>query len=89
MVRRCTKASLTNHMNGGYPRWQSQYLKKLRVPVVSSIPEELADKLLQSYQTHNITEINYYVSLIIENGKQDSKGKARKQKPIQLQLAFD
>lgn len=82
-------ASLTNHMNGGYPRWQSQYLKKLRVPVVSSIPEELADKLLQSYQTHNITEINYYVSLIIENGTQDSKGKARKQKPTQLQLAFD
>ena len=76
-------------MNGGYPRWQSQYLKKLRIPIISSIPEELADKLLQSYQTHNISEINYYVSLIIENGKQDSKGRINRKKPMQLQLFFD
>lgn len=82
-------ASLTNHMNGGYPRWQSQYLKKLRIPVISSIPNDLADKLLHSYQTRSIDGINYYVSQIIEARKHDSKGKARKQKPAQLQLAFD
>lgn len=86
---RCQLASLTNHMNGGYPRWQSQYLKKLRIPVISSIPEELADKLLHSYHAHNISEINYYVSLIIENSEQDSKGRMHRKKPMQLQLLFD
>lgn len=82
-------ASLTNHMNGGYPRWQSQYLKKLRIPVISSIPKDLADKLLLSYETRNNDEINYYVSQIVEGDKPDSKGMTHMQKPIQLQLAFD
>ena len=82
-------ASVTNHMNGGYPRWQSQYLKKLRVPVISTIPSNLSDGLLQAYQSRNLAEINYYVSQIIENETQPSRRNAFQRKPLQLQLVFE
>ena len=59
--------NLTNHMNGGYARWQSQYLKKLRVPNVAKIPTDLADLLLTSYYDGDIDGINLYVTDIVRN----------------------
>jgi len=38
-----------NKMKGGYPRWQSQNIKKLRVPILNSIPFEIKESLIQAY----------------------------------------
>lgn len=47
-----------NKMNGGYVRWQSQNLKKLRVPIIDAIPKLTADKIIKAYYENNIAEIN-------------------------------
>ena len=36
--------SITNRMNGGYPRWQSQYLRKLVMPDVNAVALERLSK---------------------------------------------
>lgn len=53
---------LGNKMNGGYPRWQSQNLKKLQVPIIDAIPKESAVKLFEAYQLGNVNEINRLVN---------------------------
>ena len=82
--------NLTNHMNGGYARWQSQYLRKLHVPNVEHIPSELADSLLKCYEDNNVSGINYYVVRIISNEKENPATKAViRPKPKQLTLSFE
>lgn len=49
---------LSNKMNGGYPRWQSQNLRKLRIPIISSIPKGVADEMLNAYHQKNYSVIN-------------------------------
>ena len=53
-----------NKMNGGYARWQSQNLKKLRVPIIDAIPKSTADKIISAYYENNITEINRLITPI-------------------------
>jgi adenine-specific DNA-methyltransferase len=53
---------LGNMMNGGYPRWQSQNLKKLRVPIIDSIPEESTKAIILAYHNKDYTKINKYIS---------------------------
>lgn len=53
---------LGNKMNGGYPRWQSQNLKKLRVPIIDSIPKEIIDLLANSYDKHDYNTINNLIT---------------------------
>lgn len=55
---------LGNKMNGGYPRWQSQNLRKLRVPMLNSIPKKIIDQILTAYDERNYDLIN---NLITEN----------------------
>lgn len=55
--------NLSNVMNGGYPRWQSQYIKKLRVPNIFSLDEENRGALLDNYRTNNLSKINSIVNL--------------------------
>lgn len=82
--------NLTNHMNGGYARWQSQYLRKLHVPNVEHIPSDLADSLLKCYEDNNVSGINYYVVRIISNEKENPATKAVvRPKPKQLTLSFE
>ena len=45
---------LGNKMNGGYPRWQSQNLKKLRIPVIDAMPDSVKFGLEQAYLEKNI-----------------------------------
>lgn len=49
-------------MNGGYPRWQSQNLKKLRIPVIDAMPKETADALIQAYHVKDYRTINQLVT---------------------------
>jgi hypothetical protein len=53
---------LGNKMNGGYIRWQSQNIKKLRVPIIDSIPSDLARKLHQAYHLKDYQEINRLIN---------------------------
>lgn len=53
---------LGNLMNGGYPRWQSQNLKKLRVPIIDAIPEKSAKEIALAYQDRDYTRINNLIT---------------------------
>ncbi len=53
---------LGTKMNGGYPRWQSQNLKKLRVPVINAIPSESAAALLNAYHSRNYKIVNELIT---------------------------
>lgn len=57
--------NVTNKMNGGYARWQSQYLRKLYIPTITNISGLLATKLLDCYHHNNIEGINHYTQEII------------------------
>lgn len=54
---------LGNKMNGGYPRWQSQNLKKLKIPYMDSIPVNSQEALRKAYQAQDIEQINALISL--------------------------
>lgn len=53
---------LGTKMNGGYPRWQSQNLKKLRIPMIDAMPKEYADVLIQAYHDKDYRTINKLVT---------------------------
>lgn len=57
--------SLSNHMNGGYVRWQSQYLKQLRVPQLSALSERIVSDLLGAYGRCDYGSINRIVENIV------------------------
>lgn len=81
--------NVTNKMNGGYARWQSQHLRKLYIPNVSEISTSLASTLLDCYQQRNIAGINYYTQEIIE---QENARPVKRKVPVrnrQLTLDFD
>ncbi len=82
-------ASLTNHMNGGYPRWQSQYLRKLKIPTINHIPSHIGNTLLKYYETHDICGINCLTDEILLYEKNNPPhNNVQKTKPQQLTLAF-
>ena len=74
-------------MNGGYARWQSQYLRKLRIPVISAISDNLSDKILKYYENKDIEGINNCVDEILSN-ECDNKDKRVKKQPKQLVFSF-
>jgi adenine-specific DNA-methyltransferase len=51
-----------NKMNGGYPRWQSQNLRKLLLPVISAIPEMARIELVKAYETMDVNAINKLIT---------------------------
>lgn len=51
-------SAVTNKMNGGFPRWQSQHLRKLKIPRLSSIPADDVQKLLSYYERNDISSLN-------------------------------
>lgn len=53
-------------MNGGFPRWQSQSIKQIKIPKIVDIPSELSSKLINAYHGRNIKEIDTIVKDIIE-----------------------
>ena len=55
-------AAVTNKMNGGFSRWQSQHLRKLRLPRLSTIPAEDVQQLLSLYESRKIASLNKKIS---------------------------
>lgn len=45
-------------MHGGFVRWQSQNLRRLRIPNLSLIPEDIRERLIGYFETKNIEGIN-------------------------------
>ena len=72
-------------MNGGYPRWQSQYLRKLVMPDVNTIEDSLAERLLGAYQAFDMTRLNDTMADIVSAPRAES----RIQQPQAQQLTFD
>ncbi|MGM9741332.1 MAG: Eco57I restriction-modification methylase domain-containing protein [Candidatus Cryptobacteroides sp.] len=56
---------ITNCMNGGYPRWQSQYLRKLVMPDINLIEGVLGERLLEAYQSFDVARLNEIVREIV------------------------
>lgn len=82
-------SGVTNSMNGGFVRWQSQHLHKLRVPDVFSIPMQQASSLIETYNHHDLTRINQIVDEIVHSYSMPPIGKKKKRKESQqLALAF-
>ena len=77
--------SITNCMNGGYPRWQSQYLRKLVMPDVNAIEESLAERLLGAYQAFDLARINDIMTDIVSEPRTQSL----RHQPQAQQLSFD
>ncbi len=51
-------SEITTTMNGGYPRWQSQHLRKLLLPNILTMSQSTCDKLAQMYDHNNINGID-------------------------------
>lgn len=66
-------ASVTNKMNGGFVRWQSQYLRKLRLPEIRAIAPTDAQTLLDCYGKKDIQAINVIMSRILASQKDTRK----------------
>lgn len=58
-----------NKMNGGYPRWQCQNLRKLQVPQVNSLSIENRAALIDAYATRNYDGINAAMATILRSGQ--------------------
>ena len=79
--------NVTNKMNGGYARWQSQHLRKLHIPTISAISSTLASNLLVYYQSGNIEGINRCTREII--AQENAHPTTRKRVVLNRQLTFD
>lgn len=78
---------LSNNMNGGYARWQSQNLRKLRIPYIKGINQKQATILEEGYDKKDLKLINDCVSSLIDKIA-STRGEQATIKPIQLSLTF-
>ena len=87
--------SITNNMNGGFPRWQSQYLRKLKVPNFMAMDLASEDQLIRSYDKKDFDAVNRQVSLLydnltaIHNHQVTAPRHHTKKQESQLELSFD
>lgn len=78
---------LSTNMNGGYARWQSQNLRKLRIPCIKGITQEQATILEEGYDKKDLKLINDCIISLTQRVASSQKVKANR-KPLQLSLAF-
>ena len=81
-------ASVTNKMNGGFARWQSQHLRKLRLPDIQVIPEDDLQALLNGYSRRNIEIINSAVERILATPNKRPLRKVKATMEPTLQFAY-
>ena len=55
-------AAVTNQMNGGFLRWQSQHLRKLRLPNLNTLPLANVQQILAHYERREISRLNYAIN---------------------------
>ena len=89
--------NITNNMNGGFPRWQSQYLRKLKVPNIGLLDKVLCDQLINCYDIWDYDKINTLVDQIYNDqqcvsnhSKLDNMPNSpQKRRKKELELALD
>lgn len=75
---------LSNKMNGGFPRWQSQAIRKLKLPDIREIPNEIKVSLLNAYEVFDFEKINQVVSELLDM----SACRNKRKQPVVRQLSF-
>ena len=78
---------ISNNMNGGYARWQSQNLRKLRIPDIKGLSHEQAAILEEGYEKKDIKLINDCISYLTQKTISARESQATR-KPQQLSLIF-
>lgn len=79
--------NITNNMNGGFPRWQSQYLRKLRIPDIRDMNHEECEALIRYYEQRDFESINKLVKLLFE--KTHIKPSKQRHKHEVMSISFD
>lgn len=79
-------SSVTNKMNGGYARWQSQHLRKLRFPDITAIPDDEVLSLIDDYEHRNIEAINLKVYELVSKPLPISSRKSALSTELTLQF---
>jgi len=54
-------------MNGGYPRWQSQNLRKIELPNIFNLSISNWEQLIEAYEKSDCPMINSIVTKILED----------------------
>ncbi len=62
-------------MHGGFVRWQSQNLRRIRVPDISQIPRDIREQLIGYFETKDIVGINKIITPFVA-GLQSKKTSA-------------
>lgn len=75
---------ISNKMNGGIPRWQSQSIKQIRIPRLSTITPNLREKMIAAYHKGNINEINSIVEEIVRMQFAENKQRRQQKFPESL-----
>lgn len=78
---------MANHMNGGYPRWQSQYLRKLLIPNISEISSNDKEAIIAAYTKRDYLAINNITNSIIATQPHNRHSTTRLTR--QLSFTFD
>lgn len=79
-------AAVTNQMNGGFPRWQSQHLRKLRIPCLNDMPQDYVQAILDGYERKDLTAINQQLATWLAQRPHSSS--SRRAAPTQQHLQF-
>lgn len=51
-------AGVSTIMRGGFVRWQSQNLRRLKIPILSQIPKEVQEEIIREYDLSNMDGID-------------------------------
>lgn len=78
--------SLSNKMNGSLPRWQSQNIRKLRIPIIADVSPLLRSKLIEAYYRQSVRDIDIIVEDIVNL---QSTNKQINEKNVIPQSLFD
>jgi hypothetical protein len=75
--------SVSTIMHGGFVRWQSQNLRRIRIPIPDEMPLQVKTQLTKAYEEGNIAEINLVLNQYI---KEMNSPTASRQKMVQEPL---
>lgn len=60
-------AAVTNQMNGGFVRWQSQHLRKLKIPNLKELEDGDIQEILKYYELKDAAKINAKITAIMNS----------------------
>ena len=59
--------SVSTIMHGGFVRWQSQNLRRIRIPILSEMPERVKTRLMGAFEEGKRDEIDLVLNQYIDN----------------------